>query len=111
MELFRVVDTNPNEASGTGACLCSPRKISDCKPPYAVFFNAESDDPTNPHVVGCARCIKGAAKAMDGEALGSSVLNHAIRQSSVPKRKTPPAPVTTEPEVIEAEVVEDDYDI
>lgn len=124
MELFSISDANPNEESGTGACLCSPAKVDECKPPYVIFYNHETDDPTNPYTVGCARCVKAAAKACDGEALSTTAPNTVpeVLQSAARKSSVPSAPPVvnladqriTEPDedgVVEAEVVEDDYDI
>lgn len=119
MEAFDVVETNPNEVSGHGACLCSEEKVTDCTGPFVVFRNQEMDSAENPHPVACSRCIKAAAKALDkDDALGGTtpgVVPELMKGFVPTKRKPEPDGATIvygdgrdeEPEVVDAEVVEE----
>jgi hypothetical protein len=68
-QLFVVSDTNPNQVTGCGGCVCAEASEPDCKPPFVVFTNCDTDDPRRPRVVVCETCLKAAAEAVEGEAL------------------------------------------
>lgn len=68
-ELFHITSVNPNDTTGGSGCVCSESKDVDCTPPYAVFPATEMNTITSPHVVICARCLRSATTALDGEVL------------------------------------------
>lgn len=55
-----ITDVNPNDTCGGGGCVCSPVKVSDCFPPYAVFPGNDMENPLSPHVVICMKCLEAA---------------------------------------------------
>ncbi len=69
--LFFVTDTNPNDNTGGGGCVCSPMKQVDCQPPYVVFPGNDMENISSPNVVICALCIDAADAALIGERLGA----------------------------------------
>lgn len=66
-----ISDTNPNDNCGGGGCACSPEKVSDCVGPFAIFPNVDTDWHLSPNFVVGARCLRAAAKALDGEVLSA----------------------------------------
>ena len=77
LELFKVVERNPNEDVGGGGCVCSPEtETSYCEGPYVVFYAASTDEAYSPHVVACKACIEAAAEALEyGEEVDGTELN------------------------------------
>ena len=68
---FMVTDTNPNDVTGGGGCICDEVKQRDCKPPFAVFYGNEMESLASPHVVVCRACYQALAEAFDGEILSA----------------------------------------
>lgn len=68
-ERFEIVDTNPNDTTGGGGCLCGEVKPEDASGPYAVFYGPEMASNISPNAVVCAGCLRSAAKALDGEVI------------------------------------------
>lgn len=66
---FIVSDTNPNNETGGGGCVCDERQQTDCKPPFIVLYQNSMDSGISPHVVACQRCIREWAAALEGESL------------------------------------------
>lgn len=66
-ERFHIVDTNPNDITGGGGCLCSEDKVTDCNGPYAVFYVHDMASNISPHPVIGAHCLAKAAAALEGE--------------------------------------------
>lgn len=65
LELFKVVEHNPNEDIGGGGCVCSPeQETSYCKGPFVVFYASETSEHYSPHVVVCQKCIDAASEAL-----------------------------------------------
>lgn len=55
--LFFLSDTNPNDTSGGGGCLCSPTRSPDTRGPYVVIPSNDMEAVVSPHVVVCAECF------------------------------------------------------
>lgn len=55
---FLLSETNPNDSTGGGGCICDEEKQRDCKPPYVVCYQNGMESPISPHVVACASCIE-----------------------------------------------------
>lgn len=90
LEMFRVVEVNPNEASGGGGCLCSEDKNPDCKGPYVVFYAQDMASNISPHPVIGATCLKQAAKALDEDPLaGGEAGTIELPESEVEEITTP----------------------
>lgn len=70
-KLFFVSDTNPNDTTGGGGCVCSPERQPDCKPPYVVFPGNDMENIASPHVVLCQACVTAAVAATHGEILAA----------------------------------------
>ena len=64
LQLFKITDENPNRSFGHGGCLCDETLVPDCKPPYAVFYNAEMYNPQAPHAVLCQHCAEYVVRQM-----------------------------------------------
>ena len=71
-ESFFVSTANPNDVSGGGGCLCSPSKVADCTGPYVLWPAADMESYLSPHTVVGIKCLKAAAKVVDGESLSAS---------------------------------------
>jgi hypothetical protein len=68
---FQVSDTNPNDVTGGGGCICDQERQVDCQPPFAVFPGNEMDSLASPHVVVCRRCYELIGEAFQGEILSA----------------------------------------
>lgn len=55
---FALSDTNPNDTTGGGGCVCSETHDPDTRGPYIVCYAVEADSGVSPHVVVCAECLK-----------------------------------------------------
>lgn len=66
---FQLSDTNPNDTTGGGGCVCSEIHDTDCKGPYIVCFGTDMDSSVSPHVVVCRECLKTMNKLAGGPAL------------------------------------------
>ncbi len=53
---FTISETNPNDSTGTGGCLCSEHRNIDRGGPYCVFGQNEMRSGKSPAVVLCAPC-------------------------------------------------------
>lgn len=69
--LFYLSDTNPNDTTGGGGCLCSPIRESDTRGPYIVIPSNDMESIASPHVVVCAECLKELNRVAAGEQLGA----------------------------------------
>lgn len=54
--LFFLTDTNPNDTTGGGGCLCSEAHDPDTKGPFVVIPSNDMESCISPHVVVCASC-------------------------------------------------------
>jgi hypothetical protein len=88
---FIVSDTNPNETTGGGGCICDESKQQDCKPPYIIISQNSMDSDISPYPVACRHCVKEWAKALDGEALRTG----AALDGGFPRTPPPPADITS----------------
>lgn len=68
---FAVSDTNPNDVTGGGGCICDELQQADCKPPYIICYSNEMASNISPHVVACATCVEEMFDALGGEILGA----------------------------------------
>lgn len=94
MGLFKLSDSNPNDLTGGGGCICAETKQTDCKAPFIVCYGNEMFSVQSPHVVACANCVGEMRKLIEtGEQL--SLPNH----SNHPSHEASPAsePSTPEP--------------
>lgn len=64
---FVVSDTNPNDTTGGGGCICDPQHQTDCTPPFAIFYGNDMESPASPHVVVCQACFASIGTAFGGE--------------------------------------------
>jgi hypothetical protein len=89
-ERFKIVDQNPNDVFPGGGCVCDPRKVSDCKGPFAVFYGNEMDDVRSPHVVLSLECaqavVRDATRAEDDRRRSAAVSS----APSPPRRRDVP---------------------
>jgi hypothetical protein len=70
--MFMVSDTNPNDTTGGGGCICDPIRQIDCKPPYAIFPGNDMENIASPHVVVCKSCAEAMVEQMThGEILSA----------------------------------------
>lgn len=88
---FHVTDVNPNDTVGGGGCLCSESKVSDCKPPFVVFYVQEMESNASPHAVACQACIDAAGDALRGEILSAGEVSHPAEAEPEPELVTVPA--------------------
>lgn len=66
-QLFFVSDTNPNDTTGGGGCVCSPIKQIDCRPPFIIFPGNDMENIASPSVVMCRACAEAGLEACDGD--------------------------------------------
>lgn len=67
--LFFVSDTNPNDTTGGGGCICSPERQSDCRAPYLIFPGNDMENIASPSVVVGAPCVRAMFRSLEGEVL------------------------------------------
>ena len=64
--MFTIVDSNPNENTGGGGCLCSGElKSGNCDGPFVLFPAADMESGISPFAVLCKRCLNEAAAALE----------------------------------------------
>jgi hypothetical protein len=78
-KLFFVSDTNPNDTTGGGGCICSPVKQIDCKAPFVIFPGNDMEDVGSPNVVVCQACLVAGVEACDGEVLSAGEKNDQVK--------------------------------
>lgn len=66
---FQLSQTNPNNSTGGGGCICDELQQTDCKAPFVVCYGNTMDSSVSPHVVACARCIGEMSALLGSEAL------------------------------------------
>jgi hypothetical protein len=69
--MYVVSDTNPNDTTGGGGCICSPVKQQECVAPYAIFPGNDMENIMSPHVVACMDCLTAASASCRGEILSA----------------------------------------
>lgn len=122
--LFFVSETNPNDTTGGGGCICSPQKQTDCKGPYCVFPGNDMENIISPHVVVGAPCVAAmleklshgevfaAGEHMDTVTADAQPWKGAARQPLVDVRDIPqgtdPLP---KPVVVDAESWDEDDEL
>lgn len=63
-------ETNPNQTTGGGGCICDASQQIDCKGPYIVCYGNSMADLQSPHVVVSTSCVNKMKELLDeGEAL------------------------------------------
>ncbi len=70
-KMFFTSDTNPNDTTGGGGCICDPEAQRDCLPPYLIFPGQSLEGIASPHVVACYECLRAGAAACLGEIGGA----------------------------------------
>lgn len=93
---FQLSDTNPNDSTGGGGCICDEVRQTDCRPPFVVLYGNTMDSPVSPHVVVCARCIGELSKLVqhgESAALGNPLDAQTVR----PENLTQPFPELRDP--------------
>src|SRR4051812_20819399 len=70
-EAFMVSSVNPNDSVGGGGCACSENDVTDCEPPYAIFYANEMASGLSPHCVVCLKCAERFVQQASIEALAA----------------------------------------
>lgn len=88
---FQLSDTNPNDSTGGGGCICDEVRQTDCRPPFVVLYGNTMDSPVSPHVVVCARCI-GELSVLVQHGESAALGNPLDAQTVRPENLTQPFP-------------------
>jgi hypothetical protein len=78
---YSVTETNPNDATGGGGCLCSDTKVEGTTGPYVVFNAVETDFIGSPFPVLCSGCLCDAFN----KAIGEEVVGELMDDDEIPE--------------------------
>ena len=95
--LMYLTDSNPNDLTGGGGCICDADHDSDCHGPYIVIPGSDTESIASPHVVVCAECLVRLNAAAGAEIVGTGSYHETVKEPDalqpVPKHEPTPAAV------------------